>query len=66
MADSMVSLMVDLMAVLSASKRVRYSVASMADLMVCKMDVKAEKMAHLMVSLMVDLMAVWSASKKVR
>ena len=42
----MVDSRVDLMAVLSASKRVRYSVASMADLMVCKM-------ADLMVELMV-------------
>ena len=42
-----------------ASKRVRYSVASMADLRVCKMAVKmAHLMVDLMVSLMVDLMAV--------
>ena len=50
MVVKMVSLMVDLMAVWSASKRVRYSVASTDDLMVCKMAVKmAVKMADLMV-----------------
>ena len=37
MAHLMVDLMFDLMAVLSASKRVDYSVASMAALMVRKM-----------------------------